>query len=319
MKYKNVLILGGSGFVGRSVANRLAAQGVQLCIPTRKRARVSHLLLLPTADVVEADIGDEATLDELVSRADAVVNLVGVLHSRSGEPYGEDFRQAHVDLPKRLIAACRKHGVKRVVHVSALGAAQDAPSAYQRSKAAGEAAIRAGGPEVEWTILRPSVIFGPGDNFLNQFARLLKVVPVLPVGGAKCRFQPVYVEDVAELVACSLEWQEAVGQTWDAAGPRVYTLEELIEYAGKASGSPALAIPLPRPLAMVQARLLEFLPQPPMSRDNLRSMEVDNVAAGEPLPFGAQPTPLENIAPLYLAPLRRRAQFFGTGGRRREV
>lgn len=319
MKLEEVLIVGGSGFVGTSLANRLAERGIRVRIPTRRRSRSAHLLLLPNANVIEADIHDDATLDRLVAGVDAVVNLVGVLHSKSGKPYGPDFARAHVQLPERLVSACRKHHVGRIVHVSALGAAVDAPSEYLRSKAAGEAAIRAAAPELSWTIVRPSVIFGPGDRFLNMFAQLLKYVPVLPMGGSRARLQPVFVEDVAELLAGALEWSEAAGQTWDAAGPKVYTLAQLVEYAGELSDHRGLVFPLPGPIAMVQAALMELLPDPPLSRDNLRSLTVDNVASGAPLPFGASPTPLETVAPLYLAPQRRRASFFGDAQRGREV
>lgn len=316
---ENVLVLGGTGFVGTALVNRLAELGARARVPTRRRARAQGLYLLPNADVIEADIHDDATLDRLIAGVDAVVNLVGVLQSPSGSPYGEAFRRAHVELPTRVVAACRRHGVGRLVHVSALGAAADAPSEYQRSKAAGEAAVRAGAPQVAWTILRPSVIFGRGDRFLNLFAGLLRYFPLLPMGGAHSRLQPVFVEDVAELLACSLEWPDAIGQIWDVAGPKTYTLQELVEYAGEVSGHRGLVIPLPEPLAMLQAALIERLPHAPLSRDNLRSLRVDNVTDGPPLPFGAQPTPLESVVPLYLSPQRRKASFFGSAQRGREV
>lgn len=319
MKLEEVLIVGGSGFMGTSLANKLAERGIRVRIPTRRRSRAGHLLLLPNANVIEADVHDDAALDRLVAGVDAVVNLVGILHSREGKPYGADFEQAHVRLPQRLVAACRKHGVGRIVHVSALGASADAPSGYLRSKAAGEAAVRAGAPDIGWTIVRPSVVFGPGDHFLNLFAGLLKYVPVLPMGGATSRLQPVFVEDVTELLATALEWPEAVGQTWDAAGPKVYTLEQLIEYVGETSDHRGLVVPLPMPVAMLQAAVMERLPNPPLSRDNLRSLQVDNVTDGPPLPFGAEPTPLETVAPLYLSPTRRKAEFFGLAARKREV
>ncbi len=319
MQAKDVLVVGGSGFVGTSLANRLAERGLRARIPTRRRSRAGHLLPLPTVDVIEADIHDDAALERLMSGVGAVVNLVGVLHSRPGKPYGPDFARAHVELPRRLVAAARRHGIGRIVHVGALGASDDAPSEYLRSKAAGEAEIRAAAPDVGWTILRPSVIFGPGDHFLNLFAGLLKYMPLLPMGGAKSRLQPVYVEDVAELLACSLEWPEALGQTWDVAGPKVYTLQQLVEYAGEVSDHRGLVIPLPGPLAMLQAALLERLPNSPLSRDNLRSLTRDSVVDGAPLPFGAEPTPLEAIAPLYLSPQRRRASFFGASRHGREI
>ena len=179
-------------------------------------------------------------------------------------------------------------------------------------------AIRAGGRKLAWTIVRPSVIFGPGDHFLNLFAGLLRFMPLLPIGGAKARLQPVYVEDVAELLASCLDWPEAAGQTWDAAGPRVYTLGQLVEYVGEVSDHRGLVIPLPGPVAMLQAAVMERLPNSPLSRDNLRSLQKDCVVEGEPLPFGSEPTPLEAIAPLYLSPQRRRASFFGSAQHGRE-
>lgn len=309
MSICTVLLIGGSGFVGTAVAGRLAAAGKTLLIPTRHRERVRHLLALPTADVVEADVGDPAELAVLMTGVDAVVNLVGVLHSRSGQPYGPDFAHAHVELPGRIVTAAREAGVQRIVHISALGAAADGPSEYQRSKADGEAAIRGAAPDIGWTILRPSVIFGPGDRFLNLFASLLRRFPVLPLGGAKARFQPVYVGDVAEVVAEALERPDAVGQTFEMAGPRQYSLQALVEYVGTLTGHPRPVIPLPEGLAMLQAAVLECLPGPLMSRDNVRSMRVPNVASGVPQPWGRHPTALETIAPCYLGPLNKRGRY----------
>ena len=304
-----ILIIGGSGFVGTAVAGRLARDGVRLVVPTRRRERARHLLPLPTADVIEADVFDPDTLDRLMEGVDAVVSLVGVLHSRPGSPWGPDFARAHVDLPTRLVAAARRAGVRRIVHVSALGAAADGPSEYQRSKAAGETAIRAASPQVEWTILRPSVIFGPGDSFLNLFAGLLKRFPLLPLGGARARFQPVYVGDVADVIAEALVRPDAAGQTFELAGPQVYSLRQLVEYVGDLSGHRRPVIPLPEGLAMLQAGVLECLPGPLMSRDNVRSMRADNVAHGAPQPWGRTPTSLEAAAPAWLGEASRRARL----------
>ncbi len=306
---RKVLIVGGSGFVGTAVAARLARDGVALVVPTRRRERVRHLLPLPTVDVVEADVFDAAVLAQLMDGVDAVVSLVGVLHSRPGSPWGPDFGRAHVELPTRLVAAARRAGVGRIVHVSALGADPAGPSEYQRSKAAGEAAIRAAGPEVEWTILRPSVIFGPGDRFLNLFAGLLQRFPLLPLGGAGARFQPVFVGDVAEVIAAALVRPDAAGQVFEMAGPTVYTLRQLVDYVGTLSAHPRPVIGLPEGLAMLQAAVLECLPGPLMSRDNVRSMRVDNVASGAPQPWGRQPTALESVAPGWLGRANRRARF----------
>lgn len=306
---RTVLVVGGSGFVGTAVASRLVQQGLRVVVPTRRLERARHLLTLPTAEVVEADVYDPATLVRLMRGVDAVVSLVGVLHSRPGQPYGPDFARAHVDLPTRLVAAAREAGVGRIVHVSALGARADGPSEYQRSKAAGEAAIRAGSPEVAWTILRPSVIFGPGDSFLNLFASLLKRFPVMPLGGATARFQPVYVEDVAAVVAESLQRVDACGQTFDLAGPQEYTLRELVEYVGDLTGFRRPVLPLPEGLAMLQAGFLELLPVKLMSRDNVRSMRAPNVAEGPPQPWGREPTPLEAVAPGYLGKANKRCRY----------
>ena len=300
MKIREVLLVGGSGFVGSAIANRLSEQGLRVRVPTRRRERARHLLLLPTVEVIEADVHDPATLARLAKGVDAVVSLVGVLHSRPGTPYGPDFERAHVSLPEKIVAACREQGVGRVVHISALGASPDGPSEYQRSKAAGEERIRTGAAELAWTILRPSVIFGPGDSFLNLFAGLVRRFPVMPLGGAKARFQPVFVSDVADVVARCLEDESSVGKTWELAGPTVYTLRQLVEYVGDLTGCRRPVIPLPEGLAMLQAGMLEMLPGPLMSRDNVRSMKADNIAEGAPLPWGMRPTALEAVAPGYI-------------------
>ena len=309
MNPKRVVIVGGSGFIGSAIANRLCEAGVKVLIPTRRRSRAGHVLLLPNAEVVEGNVHDVAVLARLFEGADAVVNTVGVLHSRPGKPYGPDFARAHVELPQKIVAACRTAHVPKLIHISALGAYSDGPSEYQRSKAAGEAAIRAGAPDVAWTILRPSVIFGPGDSFLNLFAGLLEAFPLMPLGGAGARFQPVYVGDVAEVVAESLARADATGQVFEMAGPGVYTLKQLVEYVGQVSGHRRPVIPLPEGLAMLQAAALECLPGPLMSRDNVRSMRVDNVASGAPQPWGRRPTPLEAIAPTWLGEANKRARL----------
>jgi uncharacterized protein YbjT (DUF2867 family) len=310
MNPKRVVIVGGSGFIGSAIANRLCAADVEVLIPTRRRSRAGHVLLLPNAQVVEADVHNPAALTRLFRGADAVVNTVGVLHSRTGSPYGPDFARAHVELPQKIVTACRAAGVTRLVHISALGANADGPSEYQRSKAAGERVIEAAGPDIAWTILRPSVVFGRDDSFLNLFADLARMFPVLPLAGARCRFQPVYVEDVAEAVWQSLVRPEAAGQTFELAGPTVYTLRQLVEYVSALVGKPRPIIGLPEGIGMVQARLMELAPQPLMSRDNVRSMRVDNVASGEPQPFGLTPTALEAVAPGWLGTAAPRAFYY---------
>ncbi len=289
-----VLLIGGAGFIGSHVASLLAERNVRVIVPTRRRDRAKHLILLPMVDVVEADVNDPAVLARLMRGVDAVVNLVGILHSRSGSPWGAGFERAHVALPRAVGEACKSAGIARLVHVSALGAADDAPSEYLRSKAAGEAAVRGSG--VDWTIFRPSLVFGDGKSFLRLFAGLLKLFPVMPLAGADTRYQPVAVQDVARCIVHALGSEDAIGQVYPLCGPKVYTMRELVQLTGRTIGREPCVIGLPGPLASLQALALELAPGPTlMSRDNLRSMSVDNICeAGCTLPFGFSPVALES-------------------------
>jgi NADH dehydrogenase len=232
-----------------------------------------------------------------------VINLVGVLHSSGGTPWGPAFEHAHVELPRRLVAACQRQGLKRFLHMSALGADEHGPSMYQRSKAAGEK-IMVEARGLELTSFRPSVVFGPEDNFLNMFAQLQSVLPVLALGGVQTKFQPVFVGDVAQAFVQALDNVDTIGQTYELVGTTVYSMKELLHLAGVYSGHPRPVIELPDVLARIQAFLLEHMPGGPiMSRDNLDSMKVDNVATGlHSTPPAWQATPLEAVAPRYLAP-----------------
>lgn len=307
---RDVLVLGGSGFVGRSVCARLVDRsggaGGRIVVPTRRLARARHVQLLPTVQTVEADVHDDAQLARLVAGCDAVVNLVAILHGSEAA-----FERVHVALPRRLAAACRNAGVRRVVHVSALGVASDAPSRYLRSKARGEAVLRDAG--LDLTLLRPSVIFGAADRFLNLFAALQAVAPVMPLAGADSRFQPVWVEDVAAAIVACLERPDTIGQTIECCGPKAYTLRELVALAGRLAGHARPVIGLPDALGRLQALALECLPgEPPMSRDNLDSMRVPNVATGQHPglnALGIRASAVEAIAPGYLAPAQGPARL----------
>lgn len=289
---KNVLLVGGTGFLGGAIARRLCKADFRVTLPTRRIERAKHLAVLPTANIVAADVHDEATLARLMQGQDAVISLVGILRG--------NFQRAHAELPGKVARAAAQAGVPRLVHVSALAAAADAPSQYLRSKAAGEAALRAAYPAA--TIFQPSVIFGQGDGFLTLFARLLKIAPVVPLAGADARFQPVWLEDVVSAVVASIDRPESRGQTYPLCGPREYALRELVAYAGRLAGCPRPIVGLPFPLAMLQAFMMEFLPNGPLTRDNVWSMEVPSVCpAGCTLPFGLVATPLEAVAPGYLA------------------
>jgi NADH dehydrogenase len=311
---RKVLVLGGTGFVGSALCERLVEHfggaGGRLTVPSRRPHRARHLLPLPTIELVEADVHDDAHLARLVACSDAVINLVAILH---GSP--ADFERVHVELPRRLARACVEAGVRRVLHVSALGASVSGPSHYLRSKAAGEAALTGAGTSLDLTRLRPSVIFGAGDRFLNLFARLQRVLPVLPLAGADARFQPVWVEDVAEAIVRCLADDATVGHAYECAGPTVYTLRDLVRLAGRWSGHERPVLALPDTLARLQARLMSLAPgEPLMSADNLDSMRVPNVASGV-VPglgeLGIAPAPLEAIAPAYLGPGRGTARLDG--------
>lgn len=303
MQHSSVLLIGGSGFIGSHVAARLSASGRHVIVPTRRNHRARHLQVLPTVQVTVANINDPAVLDRWLSRVDAVINLVGALHSRPARPWGPAFEQAHVALPRMLAQACARHQVRRVLHMSALGAAIDGPSMYARSKAAGER-ILLDAKELQVTSFRPSVVFGAEDSFLNLFAQLQSFAPLLALGGIDTRFQPVYVGDVAQAMVDALDQPESIGQVYELVGPHVYSLRELVRLAGEYSGHARPIIGLPGWIARLQALMLELLPGPTlMSRDNLDSMKQDNIASGlYPVPPHWRPTPLEAVAPDYLRP-----------------
>jgi NADH dehydrogenase len=308
MKLDSVCLIGGSGFLGSHVARQLTARGIDVRIPTRDRERAKDtLILLPTAEVIRGDIHDTAFLRRVVTGVDAVVNLVGVLH----DGRGNGFQRNHVDLPKRIVSACRDAGVERVVHVSALGASTTAPSRYLQSKAQGEAEIAAAASHgIATTVFRPSVVFGLGDSFLSLFAAMVRWFPVLPLACANARFQPVFVEDVARAISMSLGSTATHGQTYELCGPTVYTLGDLVRIVAQTLGLQRSVVPLPGSLGMLQAFVLEHLPGRLMTRDNVRSMQVDNVCGcAFPGIFGFAPTPLEAVAPLYLADRTSRARY----------
>ena len=313
-----ILVLGGTGFVGRHLLEKAGQLQCRVTVPTRRLENAKAVQSLPWVDPIEADIHNAAILTRLASGHDAVVNLVAILHGSQAA-----FTNVHVDLVQKLVRACQASGVRRVIHISALGAATDAPSMYQRSKAQGEAVLAASALDV--TILRPSVIFGAGDRFLNLFAKLQSIFPVMPLAGAATRFQPVWVEDVAQAIVNALRLRANVGAThahglldrsqgsavpalntsvYEACGPDVFTLRELVQLAGRLSGHPRPVFALPMALGRLQARLMELGPgQPLMSRDNLDSMKTDNLASGR-LPglqeLGVSPSALDAIAPSYL-------------------
>lgn len=320
MQKKNILVLGGSGFVGRSVCEHLVRRNGggsgRVVVPSRRPARAKHLQLLPTVQLVQADVNDPQQLMRLVAQADAVVNLVAILQGSEAA-----FQRAHVELPKALAAACRATGVRRVVHVSAIGVGKDAPSRYLRSKAAGEEALAAAG--LDLTIVRPSLIFGADDRTTNLFATLQAAAPFVPLAGADAKLQPVWVEDVAQGIVACIDDDTTIGRTYELAGPQVLTLRELVQRCGGWAGHARPVFALPGAVAALQASFFELLPGTPLiSRDNLASLTVPNVAApGAPglAALGIVAASMDAVVPGYLGakagpgrldPFRSRARRF---------
>ncbi len=297
---QNILVLGGSGFIGRSLCEALVERsgggGGRIIVPSRRPHRAGHLRTLPTVEVIYADVHDDTGLAQLVTQADAVINLVAILHGSASA-----FEKAHVTLPQRLARACLNAGVRRLVHVSALGVSDDAgsaPSNYLRTKGLGETALRSA-PGLDLTILRPSVVFGEHDRFVNLFAKLQTMAPVLALAGCHAQFQPVWVKDVAAAIVHCLDHDETIGQTIECAGPQVMSLREIVRWAGIWSGHPRPIFPLPMGLGYLQGLVLELIPgEPLMSRDNVLSMMVPNVASGR-LPglrqIGITPTAMASV------------------------
>lgn len=298
---RRILVLGGTGFVGSSLCERLVARdaGCRITVATRRLAHARTVQFLPTVDVAECDVHDDTQLLRLLAGQDAAINLIAILHGGAA-----DFDNIHVQFARRLADACTRAGVGRVIHVSALGVAEDAPSLYLRSKARAEAAWKASPLAI--SVLRPSVIFGQGDRFLNLFAAVQAVLPVMPLACSEARFQPVWVEDVAEALVRCLERPETIGKVYECAGPEVHTLRELVQLAGRLSGNERRILALPDGVGRLQAMFMELLPGTPlMSRDNILSMRVPNVATGV-VPgldaLGIDAAALEAVSSGYLAP-----------------
>jgi uncharacterized protein YbjT (DUF2867 family) len=301
MRNRRVSVVGGSGFIGRYVVKRLAGRGAVIAVLSRHASEAKFLR--PMGDVGQIallDIGldDERGLAAALAGSSAVVSSVGILYERGSQR----FQALHVDGPARLARLAATAGARHFVHVSALAADPQAASAYARSKAAGEAAVKAAFPAA--TILRPSLVFGPEDDFFNRFAALARLMPALPlIGGGATRFQPVYVGDVADAVVAALERPDAQGRTYELGGPQVYSFRELMELLLTEIGRQRLLVPLPYGLASVQALFLELLPKPPLTRDQVKLLRKDTVVTpGAPglAELGITPTALELVLPTYL-------------------
>ena len=310
MTISRVCILGGTGFVGRHLVSDLARAGIQTRVLTRRRERHRELLVIPNCEVIEVAVHEPTALEEHFRGCDAVVNLAGILNEYPKD--GESFQGVHVEFPQNIINACRSAGVQRLLHVSALHAASDAPSQYLQTKAAGEDAVHAaGGVDLQVTSFRPSVIYGSDDSFFNRFAALLALSPlVFPLACAQSRFAPVFVDDVVLAMRLSLNDRSTFGNRYDLCGPATYTLRELVEYTAKLSDRSPLIWSLGPRLAAIQAQILEKLPGKLLSTDNLLSLSVDSVSGKHGFePFGIQPSMLEDIVPTYIGRGSRSGQF----------
>ncbi|MFM7293298.1 MAG: complex I NDUFA9 subunit family protein [Burkholderiales bacterium] len=291
---KRILLLGGSGLIGSAIAETLTKRGEFVTVPTRDRERAKHLLLLPTCEVLSANIRDPDTLDKLVRHHDVVINLVGILHG--------DFESVHVAFPALVAECCARHRVQRLVHMSAIGADVGGPSQYLRSRGRGEAVVAeiAKRTGLAVTVFRPSVVYGEHDKFLNMFMKLVKLFPVIPLGSPEATFQVVWVQDVARAVTMAIDMPETVGKTYPLVGPKVYSLRQLIEFVVLISGKKRLVIGLGARLSALQATVFEFLPGRIMTRDNVASMQTPNTSS-EPFPaiFG-RPAAMEDTVYAYL-------------------
>lgn len=274
---RRVAVFGGSGFIGTVLAEHLTRAGHQALILTRSRERARDVWLLPAAHCVEYDPGDAAALAAALAGCDAAVNLVGILNEKGDD--GSGYRRVHVDLTRSVIDACGTAGVTRYLHMSALKAAPVATSHYQRTKGEAEMLVRGSG--LEWTIFRPSLVFGPGDGLLNRFEALTRFAPVLPLACAQTRFQPVYVGDVAAAFVRALDDRRSIGQSYDLGGPAVMTLAELLDKLLTTLGRRRLVLPLGLTASRLQAEMFEHLPGKPFSRDNFRAASEDAVVTGE--------------------------------------
>ena len=300
----NICVLGGTGFVGTELVTRLVYAGHWVRVPTRSLAHADRLRVLDTAELRHVNVHDPRVLSQLFADCAVVINLIGILNE-----HGRDtFETVHAALAGKVMSAARATGVRRVLHMSSLGAAEHAPSRYLRSKAAAEAAVRAvphpeqAHPAV--TIFRPSVIFGAGDSLTNRFAGLLRLsAGILPLARAGARFAPISVLDVAAAFVRALNVASSAGATYELCGPEVLTLEQIVRLTARVARLPCHILRLPDALARVQAAVMGLLPGKPFSLDNFRSLTLDCVCREDGCAaLGIVPRPMLAELPRYLAP-----------------
>lgn len=299
MYRRTICILGGSGFVGKHLIARFAAQGFDIRVLTRASARHRDLLVNPQVRLVDADVYDGSVLQREFAGCHGVVNLIGILNERGHR--GRGFRRAHVELTQSVLIACATAGVQRLLHMSALNAATDGPSHYLRTKGEAVEKVLAAAGSSHVTVFEPSVIFGPGDSFVNRFAALLRLLPVFPLASPNAQFAPVYVGDVADAFVKSYDEPATFGQRYELCGPQVYTLRQIVQLTARAAHLRRWVIGLPGWAGWLQAAVMEWLPGKPLSLDNYHSLQVASVCRHNGLDdFAIRPTPLEAILPGYL-------------------
>lgn len=306
-KINQITVFGGSGFIGRHLIRRLAKTGAIIRVPTRDPENA--LVLKPMGDIGQivpfaCSVRNDDAIAEAIGRSDAVINLIGILYKKGRDT----FQTVHVETAARIARLAKQGGAQHLLHMSSLGADGESLSSYARSKAAGERAVRTFFPDA--VIIRPSIVFGPGDNFFNMFAKLARISPVLPlIGGGATRFQPVYVGDVAKAMSEVLQRPEARGMAYDLAGPQTYSFRELLELMLHITGQRRCLVGIPWPLAKIQAAIMEHMPHPMLTRDQVELLKTDNVIRnphGETLrDLGISPMALEVILPAYLSRFRK--------------
>ena len=303
MLIKKIAILGGTGFVGQSLCNRLSKDGYKLKVPTRNREyNRDNLILLPNLELIETDIHNSDDLKELLIDCDAVINLVGILNEKRNN--GKGFRKVHVELVKNLISICKVHGIRRILQISALGAdAKNGKSFYLKTKGEAEKLLHSNSVGIKTTILKPSVIFGKKDSFFNRFAKLLKICPFFfPLACYKTKFSPIYVLDVVEMIANSINDPNSHNKSYQLCGPKTYSLENLVKFTSETLDLKCVIIPLNNTLSYIQARVFDFLPNKPFSTDNYLSAQTDSICECNDLfRYNIKPTAIEDIVPQYLA------------------
>jgi uncharacterized protein YbjT (DUF2867 family) len=310
MAQRLATVFGGSGFIGRYVVTNLARDGWLVRVAVR---RPDEALFLKTAGAigqvtpVATNVRDRPSVARAVQGADAIVNLVGILH----ETGRQRFQAVQAGGARTIAEEAARAGARRLVHVSAIGADANSRSEYARTKAEGEAAVRQAFPTA--TILRPSIVFGPEDGFFNRFAKMAQLSPALPlIGGGRTRFQPVYVGDVAEAVVKAIETPAAAGQTYELGGPKIYSFADLMRLLLHETGRKRLLMPLPFPVASLMGAVLQCLPSPQLTLDQVRQLKRDNVVSDGAVGLanlGITPTAVEAIVPTYLDRYRARGYY----------